>query len=100
MDATPSELGALNAAHASPQALAHASPNSRVGRIAAYRDAVLGRAVVPSDYDLARAELDAATLTSIADCQLLPVFRLIPTSHYFAELSQKSFGTQFENVWM
>ena len=37
----PSELGALNAAHANPNALANASPNSRVGRIAAYRDSVL-----------------------------------------------------------
>jgi hypothetical protein len=39
--AHPSELGALNAAHASANALENASPNSRVGRIAAYRDAVL-----------------------------------------------------------
>ena len=37
----PSELGALNAAHANENALKNASPNSRVGRIAAYRDAVL-----------------------------------------------------------
>lgn len=36
-----SSLGALNAAHASENALAHANPNSRVGKIAAYRDAVL-----------------------------------------------------------
>jgi len=36
-----SNLGALNAAHASDSALANASPNSRVGRIAAYRDAAL-----------------------------------------------------------
>lgn len=35
-----STLGALNAAHTSPNALAHASPNSRVGKIAAYKDAV------------------------------------------------------------
>lgn len=35
-----SKLGALNAAHASPQAFANASPNSRVGRIAAYAAAV------------------------------------------------------------
>ncbi len=34
-----SKLGALNAAHASATALANASPNSRVGKIAAYRDA-------------------------------------------------------------
>lgn len=37
----PSELGALNAAHANPKAFENASPNSRVGRIAAYRDAVI-----------------------------------------------------------
>lgn len=60
LGASPSELGALNAAHASPQALANASPNSRVGRIAAYRDAVLGREDLLSDYDEARAALDAA----------------------------------------
>ncbi len=37
--AIASKLGALNAAHASATAFANASPNSRVGRIAAYRDA-------------------------------------------------------------
>ncbi|WP_300072543.1 hypothetical protein [uncultured Ruegeria sp.] len=41
LGAHPSELGALNAANASPTALANASPNSRVGRIATYRDTVL-----------------------------------------------------------
>ena len=35
-----SKLGALNAYHASLNAFAHASPNSRVGRIAAYWDAL------------------------------------------------------------
>src|SRR5262245_20931683 len=39
--ATASSLGALNAAHASPDALANASPNSRVGKIAAYKEAAL-----------------------------------------------------------
>jgi hypothetical protein len=39
--AHPSELGALNAAHANERALENASPNSRVGRIAIYRDTVL-----------------------------------------------------------
>ena len=34
--ATASALGALNAAHASAQAFAHASPNSRLGKIKAY----------------------------------------------------------------
>jgi hypothetical protein len=33
-------LGALNAAHASPTALANASPNSRVGMLGAYAEAV------------------------------------------------------------
>ena len=61
LGAHPSELGALNAANASPRALAKANPKSRVGRIAAYRDAVLGRADLLSDYDLTRAALDAAT---------------------------------------
>jgi chromosome segregation ATPase len=41
LGAHPSELGALNAANASPTALANAAPNSRVGRIATYRDTVL-----------------------------------------------------------
>lgn len=52
---TESKLGALNAAHASEQAFANASPNSRVGRIAAYAAAVeAGR-----EADDARAALDA-----------------------------------------
>lgn len=34
-----SQLGALNAAHASKSAFAHASPHSRVGKIAAYAKA-------------------------------------------------------------
>ncbi|WP_170560126.1 hypothetical protein [Ruegeria atlantica] len=41
LGAHPSELGALNAANASETALANAAPNSRVGRIANYRDTVL-----------------------------------------------------------
>ncbi len=43
---TASSLGALNGAHASDTALAHASPNSRVGRIAAYRDAAATEAAI------------------------------------------------------
>lgn len=48
-------LGALNAAHASEQAFQNASPNSRVGRIAAYRDQVL-------ENEMLRAELKDATV--------------------------------------
>ena len=82
--AHPSALGALNAAHASEQALANANPNSRVGRIAAYRNAVLETETqreeladltdilngleaperpledVDADLELAQAELDLA----------------------------------------
>jgi len=39
-DDKASGLGALNAAHASPQALANAAPNSRVGRIETYKEAL------------------------------------------------------------
>jgi hypothetical protein len=40
-------LGALNAAHASPTALAHASSNSRVGMIAAYDRAMTAALSMP-----------------------------------------------------
>ena len=53
-----SELGALNAAHASPNALKNASPNSRVGRIAAYRDAVLDGRELQAELDEKQARLD------------------------------------------
>src|SRR5262249_9178371 len=53
-DASASDLGALNAAHASPQALTHASPNSRVGKIAAYKNAAL--AAQPADQAVADAQ--------------------------------------------
>lgn len=61
LGAHPSELGALNAAKASDKAFKNASPNSRIGRIAAYRDAVLGREDLLADYATVRTELDAAT---------------------------------------
>jgi hypothetical protein len=48
-EADASDLGALNAAHASPQALAHANPNSRVGKIAAYKEAELAAKSVAAD---------------------------------------------------
>ena len=61
--ALASELKGLNAAHASEQAFANASPNSRVGRIAAYRDAVLGAAAAGTalgEAEEALAAFDAA----------------------------------------
>ncbi|HMO06812.1 MAG TPA: hypothetical protein PKD10_04075 [Paracoccaceae bacterium] len=58
--ALASELKGLNAAHASPQALANASPNSQVGRIATYRDAVLGTRSATGDIADAQTVLAAA----------------------------------------
>ena len=55
--AHPSELGALNAAHANENALANASPNSRVGRIAIYRDTVLAGQQLETDLSLEQETL-------------------------------------------
>lgn len=52
-----SELKGLNAAHASPNALANASPNSQVGRLATYRDAALAAAGAQDAIDQAVAAL-------------------------------------------
>ncbi|WP_171186510.1 hypothetical protein [Ruegeria sp. HKCCC2117] len=70
LEAHPSELGALNAANASPTALANASPNSRVGKIAAYRDTVLAGEPLREDLAEALEELEGLepperTLTEI-----------------------------------
>ena len=48
-DADAHDLGALNAAHASDTALANASPNSRVGKIAAYKDAEIAAKAAAAD---------------------------------------------------
>jgi hypothetical protein len=55
-----SKLGALNAAHASANALDNASPNSRVGKIAAYQDA--NAAAVESGVALQAAQDQLASL--------------------------------------
>lgn len=55
----PSELGALNAAHASPQALANASPNSRVGKLAIYMGEVIASRELQAELDAAQAVLAA-----------------------------------------
>lgn len=56
-----SELGALNAAHANANAFKNASPNSRVGRIGAYRTAVLEGRALEADLEDKRALLGALT---------------------------------------
>ena len=70
---TASKLGALNAAHASDTALANANPNSRVGKIAAYKDAEIAAKAAAADAAAAdqkvadaQAALDAAN-TANAD---------------------------------
>ena len=57
-----SALGGLNAAHANENAFANASPNSRVGKIAAYRDAAL---LTNELSTLAEAELAALNLLAV-----------------------------------
>ncbi|NVJ99975.1 MAG: hypothetical protein HWE12_00420 [Oceanospirillaceae bacterium] len=52
-----SALGALNAAHASDNALANASANSRVGLIAAYKAAVEDGSALKTEYDAASENL-------------------------------------------
>jgi hypothetical protein len=65
--ASASELGALNAAHASPTALANASPNSRVGKIAAYKEAAVEAIANDPAVADAQADLDAAKAAALAD---------------------------------
>jgi hypothetical protein len=60
-DADAHDLGALNAAHASDTALANASPNSRVGKIAAYKEAELAAKAATADA--------AAADQNVADAQ-------------------------------
>jgi hypothetical protein len=67
-EASASELGALNAAHASPQALANAAPNSRVGKIAAYKNAALTAQTADQAVTDAQSAVDAAT-QAVADAQ-------------------------------
>lgn len=55
----PSELGALNAANASPTALANASPNSRVGKLAIYAGEVETTRAIEAELLSAQDILDA-----------------------------------------
>jgi hypothetical protein len=69
LGASPSELGALNAAHASPTALANAAPNSRVGRIAAYKAAVLEGEELAGDLAEKQELLESLTTPELAAAQ-------------------------------
>jgi hypothetical protein len=58
--ALASALGALNAAHASPTARANAAPESQVGLIAAYEQAMLAALALPAETPEQVAARDAA----------------------------------------
>lgn len=60
-----SALGALNAANASETALQNASPNSRVGRIAAYRNQVLENEALREDLAEAEALLEGRNVPEL-----------------------------------
>lgn len=63
---TASKLGALNAAHASETALMHANPNSRVGKIAAYKEAEIEAQALQAEAE-ALAEAAATADQAISD---------------------------------
>lgn len=63
--ASTSDLGRLNAAHASETAMANAAPNSAVGEVAAYRDAVLA-----GETEDAAVAVDAATNKTVTESVL------------------------------
>jgi hypothetical protein len=58
-------LGSLNAAHASPTALEHASPNSMVGAIAIYKNATITAEAAVTKY----TGLVSADQTAVTDAQ-------------------------------
>jgi hypothetical protein len=61
-----SQLGSLNAAHASPVARANAAPNSRVGQIAAYEQATLAAREAETEEDMMAFEQAAAEALAAA----------------------------------
>lgn len=91
--ALASALGALNAAHAAPTALANAAPNSRVGKVAAYDRAMLAALAMPAhtraqfqarQAAIARArrvELAAAANKSLSPAVVARVDQLLGLPH-------------------
>ena len=64
---TASALGRLNAAHASSTAVENAAPNSAVGAIAAYSEAVLDGDIAVAAQSLARAANKMIDATVVAE---------------------------------
>jgi hypothetical protein len=68
---TASALGALNASHASARAMSHASPNSRVGKIAAYKAAINNLDAVNAAFALGNATVAQQTAAQTSAAQAL-----------------------------
>jgi hypothetical protein len=92
-----STLGALNAAHASPNALAHASPNSRVGKIAAYKDAVAALNTANTNLAAAQAAFaanpNAVTQADLTAAQAAQAAAQASTAQALANAANKSIST-------
>ena len=96
-----SELKGLNAVHANPNALLHASPNSQVGRIAAYRDAALATINSAQGIDDAQAALDEFDATgsgrTIAEIEA-DLGRFDPTDADFDSVAYDELGAELSNA--
>jgi hypothetical protein len=94
---TASQLGALNAAHASPNALAHASPSSRVGKIAAYKDSVAALNTANTNLAAAQAAFaanpNATTQAALTAAQSAQATAQANTAQALATAANKSIST-------
>lgn len=93
-----SSLGALNGAHASDQGLAHASANSRVGRIAAYKRAVLAYEAAAQALAALKAQKPPATTAEIAAAQAKVDAALKAVSTALARAANKPVTTAVVNA--
>ena len=94
----PSELGALNAANASAKALANAAPGSRVGRIAAYRDAVLAGQLLQDDYDAAAALLAGLSPPDLSSDEIAGDLQDLRDEQDLAVLEREALAEQLAEV--
>jgi hypothetical protein len=80
--ASASSLGRLNAAHASAQALANASPNSAVGQISAYKDAL-----TDGDLEAAAEALAAVSNKTVTEASVKSLNELLGIEMEDAEVT-------------
>jgi protein involved in temperature-dependent protein secretion len=90
-------LGALNAAHASPNALAHASPSSRVGKIAAYKESVSALNAANANLASAQAAFNAnpnpTTQSALAAAEQAQATAQANAAQALANAANKSIST-------